>query len=159
MGMVGLIGFALLLAPGDASLAAASSIPPEPIILPVIQPDCDRTGEEEVVVCGRSDRRFRIDRGTLETIRAIEERDDPAKRPRPRAITEGCSGIGPMDACGGDIPISSMAVRAIGLIVKAVRGEDLRPAFRQGPTDYELYQRRTAKVRVQVGTGRKLPVP
>lgn len=159
MGMAILFGSALLLAPGNELLAGNSATLPQRIGLPVHQPECDRTEREEVVVCGRSDRRFRIDRGTLETIRAIEERDDPADRPRPRAITESCSGIGPMDACGGDIPISSMALRAIGLIVKAVRGEDLRPAFRQGPTDYELYQKGTGKVRVQIGTGHKLPVP
>lgn len=124
--------------------------PPERIVLPVIQPDCDRTGKEEVVVCGRSDRRYRIDTGTLQTLRVIEQRDDLANRPRPRAITEGCSGIGPMDACGGNIPISNMALNAIGLIVKAVRGEDLRPSLRQGPTDYEIYQRTKAEALAKV---------
>lgn len=143
MELASLIGSALLLAP---EAVPANPGPPERIVLPVIQPDCDRTGEPDVVtVCGRSDRRFRIDSGTLETMRAIEHRDDAANRPRPRAITEGCAGVGPMDACGGNIPISAMALRAIGLAVKAVRGEDLRLYLRQGPTDYELYQRAQAE--------------
>ena len=114
--------------------------------MPVIKPDCDRSDDAEaVVVCGRSDRRFRIDASTLATLRAIEARNDNANRPRPRAITEGCSGLGPMDACGGDIPISAIAFRAIALAVKAIRGEDLRPALQQGPTDYDLYKEARAE--------------
>lgn len=134
-------------APSTQTNAATGAGPPERIVLPVIQPGCDRTGDEEIVVCGRTDRRFRIDRGTLQTLRAIEARDNNANRPRPRAVTEGCSGIGPMDACGGNIPISSMALKAVGLIVKAVRGEDLRPALRQGPTDYDIYQQAQAEAK------------
>jgi hypothetical protein len=148
MMLASLFGSALLLGvaanPGEARPAPPPG-PPERIVLPLIQPDCDRPADAEAItVCGRTDRRFRIDLGTLETIRGIQDRDDPGKRPRPRAITESCSGIGPMDACGGDIPISGMALRAIGLAVKAISGVDLRPALRQGPTDYDIYQRARA---------------
>ncbi|GAA4007925.1 hypothetical protein GCM10022280_00660 [Sphingomonas swuensis] len=126
-------------------LQPVSSTPPQQIVLPIVQPGCERSTDADVVtVCGRKDRRYRIDTSTLQTLRTIEDRDDPGKRPRPNAITQSCSGIGPMANCSGDIPVSAMALRAIGLAVKAIRGEDLRPALRQGPTDYELYQRAKA---------------
>lgn len=147
MVLTSLVASALLLVPASGDAAAPPPPgPPERIVLPVIQRDCDRTGDpEEVTVCGRSDRRFRIDPTTLATLRVIEQRNDPANRPRPRAITEGCSGIGPMDACGGNIPVSDMALRAVVLAVKAIRGEELGPLLRQGPSDYDIYKQHVAE--------------
>ncbi|WP_344708522.1 hypothetical protein [Sphingomonas humi] len=129
-----------------AEAPAAALEPPERIALPVISQGCNRVADPNTVtVCGDRDRRYRIDPTTLQALRSIEHRDDPANRPRPRAITEGCSGVGPMDACGGNLPLSDMALRAIGIAIKALREEDLRPLLRQGPTDYEVYQRAQAE--------------
>ncbi|NJC04980.1 hypothetical protein GGQ97_000773 [Sphingomonas kaistensis] len=146
MVMTSLVASALLLVPASADAKPPPPPgPPERIVLPVIHRDCDRTGDaEEVTVCGRSDRRFRIDSSTLATLRAIEQRNDPANRPRPRAITEGCSGIGPMDACGGNLPLSDMAIRAAVLAVKAIRGEELGPLLRKGPSDYDIHKQQLA---------------
>ncbi|WP_300973570.1 hypothetical protein [Sphingomonas sp. LHG3406-1] len=147
MELASLIGSALLLAPAvSTQVASASPGPPERIVLPVIQPGCDRTAQpDEIMVCGRTERRYRIDTSTLRTLRSIEDRDDPTRPPRPHAITQSCAGTGPMTQCTGALPVSDMALRAIGLAVKAIRGEDLRPALRQGPTDYEIYQRTRAE--------------
>ena len=139
-----LIGAALL---DPVASEAVQSVPPERIELPVIQPGCDRAGDEDtVVVCGRNDRRFRIDPATLSAVRAIERKNDHGNHMRPLAIIGGCSETGPMGCRGeGVIPVSMMAFKALGLIATAIRGEDLRPALRQGPTDYEIYQRAKAE--------------
>lgn len=143
-----LIGAAFL---GPAAKEGPEPGPPERIVLPVIQPGCDRAGEADtVVVCGKSDRRFRIDPATLRSVRSIEYRKDNANHPRPAAISGGCSETGPMGCRGQNVlPVSGMALKAIGLIVKAIRGEDLRPALRQGPTDYEIYQQAKAEAEAE----------
>ncbi len=137
-----LIGMTLFVLALGVEPAATPTGPPARIVLPVIAPDCDRTGEPDVItVCGRDDRRFRIDAATLTTLRIKDRRDDNGARSRPLAITQSCQEAGPF-ACRGQgvLPVSGMALKAVELAIKAIRGDDLRPALRQGPTDYEIYQ-------------------
>ena len=140
-----LIGSATLLLASPEATDQPPAGPPAWIVLPVIQPGCDRFDDVDATVCGRSDRRYRIDPATLGTLRAIETRDDQGNRPRPDAITRGCTGMGAMVSCTGNLPISDMALRGIRLLIKAVHGDNLLPELRQGLTDYELYQRAQAE--------------
>jgi hypothetical protein len=135
----------LLVAPGAP--AAEPSGPPSRIELPVIQPGCDRAGDDDTItVCAQNDRRFRIDAATLTTMRVKELRDDPEAQPRPLAITSACSEPGPFGCRDeGVIPVGAMAIKAVALAISALRGEDLRPALRNGPTDYEIYKQARAE--------------
>jgi hypothetical protein len=143
-----LAGLGLLAgASARANEPPAPSGPPSRIELPVIQPGCDRAGDPDTItVCAQTDRRFRIDPATLTTLRIKEQRDDPENQPRPLAVTSTCSEPGPFGCREeGVIPIGAMAFKAVELAVKAVRGEDLRPALRQRPTEYEIYQQAQAE--------------
>ena len=58
---------------------------------------------------------------------------------------ESCSPVGP-EGCRGrnEIPVSNIALTLAMALIKLAKGEDLRPMLRQGPSEYELYQRERA---------------
>jgi hypothetical protein len=43
-------------------------------------------------------------------------------------------------ASGGAIPVLAPAIRVATAVVKAIKGEDWREAFSNGPSDYQIYQ-------------------
>ena len=128
--------------------AVSGGGPPERIVLPVVQPGCAPVGKEDeaIQVCGRRENPYRIDPVVL----AVEQlRTDRNKRPPNRGDVpaEPCNLIGPATPCPSNvIPVSSIALTAVTALVKAVKGEDLRPMLRAEPSEYELYQAAKAEV-------------
>ena len=117
---------------------------------------CDRSNPAEVVVCGRSAPRYRIDPGVLAAQRAVET--PPAKPPLDASTDQSC--VGP-DCGGGTIPLVAMALTAIRAAELAAQGDDWREAFRTRPDAYNAYEEGKAKqsrkphVTVSVGAGSK----
>ena len=56
-------------------------------------------------------------------------------------------GPGTPGAPGGAIPVMEPAIRVATAVVKAIKGEDWREAFSNGPSDYQLYQDAESKER------------
>jgi hypothetical protein len=54
-------------------------------------------------------------------------------------------GPGTPGAPGGAIPVLEPAIRVATALVKAVKGEDWREAFSNGPSDYDLYKAAKSK--------------
>ena len=128
---------------GDVALEPVQSSPPERIELPVVTPGCGPRSDkpDEVVVCGSGEERFRIDPSTLSVMRSRGAmRTDPTLG-RARLFKEACNPVGPMAACQSDtLPVLPMAVKAVTMIGKALKGEDLKPMLRPESTEYERYQ-------------------
>lgn len=149
-----LVAASLAAAPAAAqqreSVAPASGggAPPERIVLPVAEPGCTlgKAEDDTILVCGRRGSPYRIDPVVLATERARVERN---RRPPNRGDVPGqpCNLVGPATPCPTNvIPVSGIALTAIQMVVKAVRGEDLRPILRAEPTEYERYQEAKAEV-------------
>jgi hypothetical protein len=111
---------------------------------------CKSSDPTEVVVCGHSATRYRIDPSVLASTRAVE-----AKPPKPLldASTEQ-SCVGP-DCGGATIPLVGMALVALKAAELAAQGDDWREAFRTRPDAYQVYEDAKAKEakrpRVSVG--------
>ena len=100
---------------------------------------CKSHNTQDVVVCGRSRRAYRIDPAVLASTRAAEAQ--PPKPPIERASTAPC--VGPR--CGGaTIPLVGMALTAVKAAALAAQGDDWREAFRTHPDQYEVYKQRKA---------------
>lgn len=115
---------------------------------------CTSDDPSTVVVCGKSQRRYRIDPVVLE---ATREAEAPPPKPKLDATrSESC--IGP-NCGGGMIPLVGMALTAVKAAVLASQGDDWREAFRTHPDEYRAYEdakARTSRISigVTVGNGR-----
>jgi len=96
---------------------------------------CKNGSPDEVVVCGRSKRAYRIDPDVLAATRAADAQ--PPKPPIETATADRC--VGPH--CGGaTIPLVRMALAAAKAAALAAQGDDWREAFRTHPDQYQVYQ-------------------
>jgi hypothetical protein len=114
---------------------------------------CRSDDPTTVVVCGRSQQRYRIDPVVLE---ATREAEAPPPKPRLDATTaEGCTGP---NCGGGVIPLVGMALTAVKAAVLASEGEDWREAFRTHPDAYRQYvdaKTRTSRISIGVTAGNR----
>lgn len=107
---------------------------------------CKETDPTEVVVCGRSPQRYRIDPDVLAAARAAEA---PPPKPSLDATTANPC-VGPN--CGGaTIPLVAMALTAIKAAELAAEGDDWKEAFRTHPDQYKAYQQSKAKGGISIG--------
>jgi hypothetical protein len=96
---------------------------------------CKGHDPDDVVVCGRSKRAYRIDPDVLAAIRAADAQ--PPKPPLETAMTDRC--VGP-NCDGATIPLVRMALTAVKAAALAAKGDDWREAFRTHPDQYQVYQ-------------------
>ena len=140
---------AWLLLPIGLAASAAMAQEPAPKAMaqalseasPAREPKCDSDDPQAVVVCGRSQKPYRIDPDVLAATRAAE-----APPPKPlvgSAPPEQCTGPN----CGGGsyVPLVGMALTALKAVELAAQGDDWRDAFRTRPDQYRLYQEEQAK--------------
>lgn len=129
-----------------SSMAAAKSDQPSNV-------RCKSDDPTVVVVCGRSQQRYRIDPVVLE---ATREAEAPPPKPTLDATTaEGC--VGP-NCGGGTIPLVAMALTAVKAAVLASQGDDWRDAFRTHPDAYRQYEdakARTSRISIGVTAGNR----
>lgn len=140
---------ACLLLPIGLAASAAMAQEPAPKAMaqalseasPAHEPKCDSDDPQAVVVCGRSQKPYRIDPDVLAATRAAEA--PPPKPPVGSAPPEQCTGPN----CGGGsyVPLVGMALTALKAVELAAQGEDWRNAFRTRPDQYRLYQEEQAK--------------
>ena len=110
--------------------------------------ECKADDPKTVVVCGRSQQRFRIDPAVLAATRAAE-----AVPPKPALDAKSgqpCTG----SQCGGGsyVPLIGMALTALKAVELAAEGDDWREAFRTRPDEYQAYSRAKAK-KARIGIG------
>ena len=135
--MLVLAGFAC---PGMAGAADD----PKPLATAIAEAAQDvdncKSNEEEVVVCGRSRQRFRIDPAVLAATRAAEA--PPPKPSLDASRDTSCTGAN----CGGaTIPLVAIALTVLKAAELAAKGDDWREAFRTRPDAYKQYQDAKAK--------------
>ena len=111
-------------------------------------PNC-KSDSTEVVVCGRSNPKYRIDPDVLAATRAAE-----APPPKPNLdASEQIACVG--DHCGGGnyVPLVGMALTAVKAAELAAQGDDWREAFRTHPDQYRAYQesKQSKKSHVSIG--------
>jgi len=111
---------------------------------------CKSNDPAEVVVCGRSQQRYRIDPQVLAATRAAE-----ALPPKPALDASRDSSCTGANCGGGTIPLVGMALAVLKAAELAVQGDDWREAFRTHPDQYQLYEQSKAskKARVSIGLG------
>ena len=100
---------------------------------------CKSTNPAEVVVCGHSHQKYRIDPSVLAAERAVEAL--PPKGPITVESSQTAC-VGPK--CGTDsfgvVPIIGIALVAARAAELAAQGNDWREAFRTHPDTYQAYQ-------------------
>ena len=101
---------------------------------------CKSGDPAEVLVCGRSAPRYRIDPSVLAATRTVEAR--PPKPLLDASTEQSC--VGP-DCGGATIPLVGMALVALKAAELALQGDDWREAFRMRPDAYKAYQEAKAK--------------
>lgn len=153
--LAGFVGFASSAALGQASVPPGSMVTaPDKPNSPATE-RCNSDDPSTVVVCGRSQRRYRIDPFVLDATRKSEA--PPAKPKLDATTAEACTGPN----CGGAvIPLVGMALTAVKAAVLASQGDDWREAFRTRPDQYRAYEdakARTSRISigVTVGNGRQ----
>lgn len=123
------------------SIAQALTVAKQP-------PNCS-SDATQVVVCGRSSPKYRIDPDVLAAARAAEA---PPPKPNPDASQQiACVG----DHCGGGnyVPLVGMALKAVKAAELAAQGDDWREAFRTHPDQYQAYQQSKQRERAHVSIG------
>lgn len=108
---------------------------------------CRDDDPTEVVVCGRSQQRYRIDPDVLAATRAAE-----APPPKPSLdATNANACVGPN--CGGaTIPLVAMALTALKAAELAAEGDDWKEAFRTHPDQYKAYKEsKKAQGKISIG--------
>ena len=118
----------------------AADPPPAFALSAPIADDCKSSDPHEVVVCGRSQQRYRIDPIVLAATRAAEA--PPPKPPLDASRDTSCIGA---NCGGGTIPLVGMALTALKAAELAADGDDWREAFRTRPDQYQEYQEEKAK--------------
>jgi hypothetical protein len=106
---------------------------------------CRATAPDTIVVCGERNgsSRYRIDPTMRRFFREKAQTEDPTPRSGQMANVQASAatfGPGTPGAPGGAIPVLEPAIRVATALVKAVKGEDWREAFSNGPSDYQIYQ-------------------
>ena len=131
-----------------SGMAAAEESPPSATVAQALRTavaqretdSCSPSTPGEVVVCGRSQQRYRIDRDVLAASRAAQT--PPPKAPLDASRDNSC--IGP-NCGGGTIPLVGMALAALKAAKLAADGDDWRDAFRTHPDQYRRYEDSKAK--------------
>ena len=147
--------FALsLLIAGAAAPAFAQSPEPPKLEINTAAKGCTPAAPGEVVVCGESPDKYRIDADVLQVIRRQEQAANPPRPPVDVASGDPCK-VGPNGCPGeGALPLLMIAMKVAQVGVTAIKGEDWREPLRTRPDDYRLYQEEKAKRedrRVRVG--------
>ena len=111
---------------------------------------CRATAPDTIVVCGErsGSSRYRIDPAMRRFFRQKAQTEDPTPRSGQIANVQASAatfGPGTPGAPGGAIPVLEPAIRVATALVKAVKGEDWREAFSNGPSDYDLYKAAKSK--------------
>lgn len=142
---------------GSAPAAAHDQSSPPPALTALGKPDtapsCQSDDPKTVVVCGRSQQRYRIDPTVLEATRQAEAL--PPKTDLDATTVGSC--IGP-NCGGGTIPLVGMALTAVKAAVLASEGQDWREAFRTHPDQYQVYQKaKQSHISVGISAGNSRP--
>ena len=96
----------------------------------------------EVVVCGRRKETYRLD----PDIMATESPDAPPRADPSRTVNAPRCSEGPHGCPGeGAIPVSAIALKVAQAGLAAVKGDDWKAVFRNGPDSYERYRRAKAR--------------
>lgn len=113
------------------------------------QRGCRNDNPSEVIVCGRSEQRYRIDPDVLAATRQSEAL--PSKPQLDASTAEPCTGPN----CGGGsyVPLVGMALTAIKAAELAAAGDDWRDAFRTHPDQYKIYQQSKQSKRPSISIG------
>lgn len=147
---------ALLLLPGNASAQTISAEKPKAAA------NCKPGTGDEVVVCGERERSpYRIDPVSLDVMRQKEALEHPDRLATREPPPEACGTVR-NECSGGTIPLLEPALRVATAAVMAAKGEDWRQAFKNGPSDYELYQqskRKHSKVSIGITAGNRAANP
>jgi hypothetical protein len=99
----------------------------------------------ELLVCGqRGPSPYRLDPTVLESERSKDAAANPS-RVQDRSGTAQMCGTVQNECGGGVIPLLEPALRVAGAAVMAVKGENWREAFRNGPSDYDRYKQAKQK--------------
>ncbi len=136
----------IVLLPGLASSAgSAQNLPPPKSesagdtlpssVSAVERKGCENGTTSEVVVCGRSQQRYRIDPAVLEATREADA--TPPKPPISKEPAVPCTG---QECGGGTIPLVSVALTALKAAELAAAGDDWRDAFKTRADQYQVYQ-------------------
>lgn len=143
---------ALLLLPGGVSAQTISAPSSK------ASTDCKAGSASDVIVCGERERSpFRIDPVTLDAMRQKEAAEHPDRIASREPGAEGC-GTGSNPCSGGTIPLLEPALRVATAVVVAVKGEDWREAFSNGPSDYDRFKDAKRK-RSKISAGNQTSTP
>lgn len=107
---------------------------------------CKSDDPAKIVVCGRSQQRYRIDPDVLAATRAAE-----APPPKPALDATADSACTGPNCGGGTIPLVGMALTALKAVELAAEGDDWREAFRTRPDQYRAYEDAKAKEKAKKG--------
>lgn len=147
---------ALLAVPANVSAQATAASPAKPAA------DCKPGSANDVVVCGERERSpYRIDPVTLDAMRQKEAAEHPDRLAAREPPAEGC-GTGSNPCSGGTIPLLEPALRVATAVVMAVKGDDWRQAFSNGPSDYDRYKdakRKRPRISVGISAGNETSTP
>ncbi len=115
---------------------------------------CGTASRGEVVVCGSRKRSpYRPDQTILDADNSKRAAANPP-RVQDRSGEANLCGTVRNECGGGTIPLLEPALRVATALVDAVKGDDWREAFRNGPSDYDRYQeakRKRARGRISLG--------
>lgn len=146
-----LVAVAAIAAPTQAATPEAPKLD-----LSTAPKGCTPASPGEVVVCGESPDKYRIDPDVLQVVRAQEQAANP---PRPPAqVTDGdpCR-IGPNGCPGeGALPLLMIAMKVVEVAAQVAKGDDWREPLRTGPDEYQLYMEsktRREKPKASIGIG------
>lgn len=145
-------GLVIIAALAISAPAAAQETAPPPLQtfrVTAQTPSC-ASDPTAVVVCGRSQQKYRIDPNVLAVERAAE-----APPPKPSLdASQQTACVGP-NCGGGTIPLVGMALTALKAAELAAAGDDWRDAFRTHPDQYRVYEEEKARQakRPHVGIG------
>jgi hypothetical protein len=128
----------------SSSAAGAQPASPPALASATNQPSaCKSADASEVIVCGRSRERYRIDPSVLAATRAANAL--PPKPPITGDVPDA-SCAGAMNCAGGSyVPLVGIALTALQAAELAADGDDWRDAFRTHPDQYRAYQNAKAK--------------
>lgn len=123
---------------------------------------CEGASPDEVVVCKKRERGYRLDPAILAATRARNAHPAAGDKAAALANANPCnSGIGPQ-GCTGQPTVDFVAIALVAAKVAAAaaQGEDWRKTLRTGPDEYEEYkaakereEARKPRVSVSLGAG------